>query len=151
MCAQFRMHTLHTNNQVNAAEELRKASKASKASPLFGPMGKASMVGFTLLSRSHYYLRRRSPDPPFPPDHRQAGERGATNTTRGGRRARHPKTTLPHRPPGSLAAVGLCPGGAPAGARPFRGGFFAHALKNGLARKRLYRIWGGGCIFDFGE
>eukprot|EP00964_Phaeocystis_antarctica_P062876 scaffold37713_cov104-Phaeocystis_antarctica.AAC.1 len=27
-----------------------------------------------------------------------------TNTTRGGRRARHPKTTLPHRPPGPLAA-----------------------------------------------
>jgi hypothetical protein len=37
------------------------------------------MVGFTLLSRSYYYLRRRSPGPPFPPDHRQAGERGATN------------------------------------------------------------------------
>ena len=27
------------------------------------------------LSRSYYYLRRRSPGPPFPPDHRQAGER----------------------------------------------------------------------------
>ena len=27
-----------------------------------------------------------------------------------GARARHPKTTLPHRPPGPLAAVGL-PGG----------------------------------------
>jgi len=36
------------------------------------------MVGFTLLSRSYYFLRRRSPAPPFPPDHRQAGERGAT-------------------------------------------------------------------------
>jgi hypothetical protein len=35
------------------------------------------MVGFTLLSRSYYYLRRRSPAPPFPPDHRQAGERVA--------------------------------------------------------------------------
>ena len=35
------------------------------------------MVGFTLLSRSYYYLRRRSPGPPFPPDHRQEGERGA--------------------------------------------------------------------------
>ena len=34
------------------------------------------MVGFTLLSRSYYYLRRRSPGLPFPPDHRQAGERG---------------------------------------------------------------------------
>ena len=41
-----------------------------------GPKGKASM-GFTLLSRSYYYLRRRSPGPPFPPDHRQAGERWA--------------------------------------------------------------------------
>ena len=28
-----------------------------------------------------------------------------TNTTRGGRRARHPETTLPHRPPGTPAAV----------------------------------------------
>ena len=37
------------------------------------------MVGFTLLSRSYYYLRRRSPGPPFPPDHRQAGEWGAIN------------------------------------------------------------------------
>jgi len=44
---------------------------------MFGPILKASMVGFTLLSRSYYYLRRRSPGPPFPPDHRQAGERGA--------------------------------------------------------------------------
>jgi hypothetical protein len=25
---------------------------------------------------SYYYLRRRSHGPPFPPDHRQAGERG---------------------------------------------------------------------------
>ena len=41
-----------------------------------GPIEKASM-GFTLVSRSYYYLRRRSPGPPFPPDHRQAGERGA--------------------------------------------------------------------------
>jgi hypothetical protein len=44
---------------------------------MFGLKKKASMVGFTLLSRSYYYLRRRSPGPPFPPDHRQAGERGA--------------------------------------------------------------------------
>ena len=29
------------------------------------------------------------------------------NTTRGGRRARNPKTTLPHRPPGPLATAGL--------------------------------------------
>ena len=39
------------------------------------------MVGFTLLSRSYYYLRRRSPGPPFPPDHRQAGERGAKTSS----------------------------------------------------------------------
>ena len=28
---------------------------------------------------SYYYLRRRGPGPPFPTDHRQAGERGAIN------------------------------------------------------------------------
>ena len=40
---------------------------------VFGLFLKASMVGFTfsLVSRSYYYLRRRSPAPPFPPDHRQ--------------------------------------------------------------------------------
>ena len=43
-----------------------------------------------------------------------------TNTTRGGRRARHPKTTLPHRPPGPPAADRIV-GGAPAGTRPLRG------------------------------
>ena len=32
-----------------------------------GLMRKASMVGFTLLSRSYYYLRRRSPGPPLVP------------------------------------------------------------------------------------
>ena len=37
-------------------------------------------MGFTSVSRSYYYLRRRSPGPPFPPDHRQAGERGAMKT-----------------------------------------------------------------------
>ena len=47
---------------------------------MFGPILKASMVGFTLLSRSYYYLHRRSPGPPFPPDHRQAGERWAVTT-----------------------------------------------------------------------
>jgi hypothetical protein len=36
------------------------------------------MVNFTLVSRSYYYLRRRSPGPPCPPDHRQAGERGVS-------------------------------------------------------------------------
>jgi hypothetical protein len=39
------------------------------------------MVGFILLPRSYYYLRRRSPGPPFPPDHRQAGERGPISIT----------------------------------------------------------------------
>jgi hypothetical protein len=38
----------------------------------FGRFLKASMLGFTLVSRSYYYLRRRSPAPPFPPDDRQA-------------------------------------------------------------------------------
>ena len=55
---------------------------ANQASTVkIGPMRKASMVGFTLLSRSYYYLRRRSPGPPFPPDHRQAGERGAKTSS----------------------------------------------------------------------
>ena len=49
-----------------------------KGSQCFGLfLFKASMVGSTLLSRSYYYMRRRSPGPPFPPDHRLAGERGA--------------------------------------------------------------------------
>jgi hypothetical protein len=55
-----------------------------------GDLIKASM-GFTSVSRSYYYLRRRSPGPPFPPDHRQAGERGAITTMCkliGGSRAR---------------------------------------------------------------
>ena len=39
---------------------------------------KGSMVGFiSNLAPLLNYLRRRSPGPPFPPDHRQAGERGA--------------------------------------------------------------------------
>jgi hypothetical protein len=37
------------------------------------------MVGFTLLSRFYYYLRRRSPGPPLPPDHRQARGTGGYN------------------------------------------------------------------------
>ena len=45
--------------------------------PLTSEGNSGGMVGFTLLSRSYYYLRRRSPGLPFPPDHRQAGERGA--------------------------------------------------------------------------
>ena len=39
------------------------------------------MVGFiSNLAPLLNYLRRRSPGPPFPPDHRQAGERGAKTT-----------------------------------------------------------------------
>ena len=53
-----------------------------EGSCIFGPILKASMVGFTLVSRSYYRIcvdeDRTSPGPPFPPDHRQAGERGAT-------------------------------------------------------------------------
>ena len=38
------------------------------------------MVGFiSNLAPLLNYLRRRSPGPPFPPDHRQTGERGAIN------------------------------------------------------------------------
>ena len=40
-----------------------------------------------------------------------------TNTTRGGRGARHPKTTLPHCPPGTPAAVVLLGGRPQAPAR----------------------------------
>ena len=40
------------------------------------------MVGFiSNLAPLLNYLRRRSPGPPFPPDHRQTGERGAINTS----------------------------------------------------------------------
>ena len=39
---------------------------------------KGHMVGFiSNLAPLLNYLRRRSPGPPFPPDSRQAGERGA--------------------------------------------------------------------------
>ena len=70
LLAQFRVRALHTNNQSTPVRGLRKGSQ------FFAPFLKA-MVGFTLLSRSYYYLRRRSPGAPFPPDHRRAGERGA--------------------------------------------------------------------------
>ena len=46
------IHSHREQIRSTQSEELRKASKASKASPLFGPILKASMVGFTLLSRS---------------------------------------------------------------------------------------------------
>ena len=46
-----------------------------------------------------------------------------TNTTQGGRRrARRAKTTLPHRPPGALAAIGLL-GGRPQAPARFGGGY----------------------------
>ena len=42
------------------------------------------MVGFiSNLAPFLNYLRRRSPGPPFPPDHRQAGERGAISHLQG--------------------------------------------------------------------
>ena len=65
-------------NQLNnlAGRELRKNPR--KGSSFFGPLRKASMVGFiSNLAPLLNYLRRRSPGPPFPPDHRQTGERGA--------------------------------------------------------------------------
>jgi hypothetical protein len=59
-----------------------KRGNLRKGSSFFGPMRKASMVGFiSNLAPLLNYLRRRSPGPPFPPDHRQAGERGAINVT----------------------------------------------------------------------
>jgi hypothetical protein len=57
---------------------------ASKSFVHFRSHLKGLYGGFrTLVSRSYYYLRRRSPGPPFPPDHRQAGERGAINAHTG--------------------------------------------------------------------
>ena len=69
--AQFRVRTLHTNNQVNPGQ------RASKRFAVFWSHLKGLYGGlhFT-LALLLYYLRRRSPGPPFPPDHRQAGERG---------------------------------------------------------------------------
>ena len=52
--------------------------RASKRNATFLDKRKGSMVGFiSNLAPLLNYLRRRSPGPPFPPDHRQAGERGA--------------------------------------------------------------------------
>jgi len=74
-----KVRTLHTNNQVNPAVRwLRKGSS------IFVLFFKASMVGFTFYySRALllYYLRRRSPGPPFPPDHRPS----AVSAQRSGR------------------------------------------------------------------
>jgi hypothetical protein len=57
-------------------EKLQKLRKLRPFSVLLETKGLYGGL-HTLLSRSYYYLRRRSPAPPFPPDHRQAGERGA--------------------------------------------------------------------------
>ena len=55
-----------------------KRGNLRKGSSFFCVMRKASMVGFiSNLAPLLNYLRRRSPGPPFPPDHRQTGERGA--------------------------------------------------------------------------
>jgi hypothetical protein len=48
LLAQFRVRALHTNNQSTPVRGLRKGST------LIGLILKASMVGFTLLSRSYY-------------------------------------------------------------------------------------------------
>jgi len=71
-----RIHIVNKSGQ-RSQKSFEKLQKLRKGSSCSGPILNASMVGFTLLSRSYYYLRRRSPGPPFPPDHRQAGERGA--------------------------------------------------------------------------
>jgi hypothetical protein len=77
LLAQFRVRTLHTNNQVNPGQ---RASKRFRHfwSHLKGLYGGLHFTLALLL----YYLRRRSPGPPFPPDHRQAGERGAITPCR---------------------------------------------------------------------
>eukprot|EP00964_Phaeocystis_antarctica_P034895 scaffold19889_cov76-Phaeocystis_antarctica.AAC.3 len=62
------------------SEKLRTVSTPSKSFAPFLEIKKGSMVGFiSNLAPLLNYLRRRSPGPPFPPDHRQAGERGAIN------------------------------------------------------------------------
>eukprot|EP00964_Phaeocystis_antarctica_P074322 scaffold45677_cov27-Phaeocystis_antarctica.AAC.1 len=64
------------------SEKLRTVSRASKSFAPKSDKRKGSGVygGLHFKSRAlTNYLRRRSPGPPFPPDHRQAGERGAMN------------------------------------------------------------------------
>ena len=69
------LRTLHINNQVNAT--ISQAESFESFAPKRDKR-KGSMVGFiSNLAPLLNYLRRRSPGPPFPPDHRQAGERGA--------------------------------------------------------------------------
>eukprot|EP00964_Phaeocystis_antarctica_P084467 scaffold53203_cov37-Phaeocystis_antarctica.AAC.2 len=59
------------------------------------------MVGFiSNLAPLLNYLRRRSPGPPFPPEHRQAGERGAITFIV----ICHPCHTYYFMPPG----LGIC-------------------------------------------
>ena len=73
------LRTLHINNQVNAVATISQAESFESFAPKLDKR-KGSMVGFiSNLAPLLNYLRRRSPGPPFPPDHRQAGERGATN------------------------------------------------------------------------
>ena len=65
------------------SEKLRTVSKPSKSFAPKSDKRKGSMVGFiSNLAPLLNYLRRRSPGPPFPPDHRQAGERGAKKVAR---------------------------------------------------------------------
>ena len=60
---------------------VRCGTSLRKGSCIFGPILKASIWWASLYSRalllSAQTIRRRSPGPPSPPDHRQAGERGA--------------------------------------------------------------------------
>ena len=59
-------------------EQQSRKPRASKSYATFLDKRKGSMVGFiSNLAPLLNYLRRRSPGPPFSPDHRQAGERGA--------------------------------------------------------------------------
>ena len=86
------------------APEAIRALAGREARPL------AVHVGGGIATRDAYHEQRAAHQPIH-----------VTNTTRGGRRARHPKTTLPHRPPGPLAAVGLL-GGRPQAPARFGGG-----------------------------
>ena len=56
---------LLTNKELPRVASRRREVRIPVQKPFRG--FNASMVGFTLLSRSYYYLRRRSPAPPFLP------------------------------------------------------------------------------------
>ena len=80
-----RLRNLLHREQIRSTrlEELRKLQKLRKGSSRFRDEKRQHMVGFiSNLAPLLSYLRRRSPGPPFPPDHRQAGERGAKNLRR---------------------------------------------------------------------